>query len=240
MNPRRNPVGFCLSILALGYLSLLAAPNFLFAESQSFGAVTVYAHSSLAGIEPQMRDAEAALARSPINDPALRQRIYLTSSTQEFGWFALEARQALGVSFEEFGSSFLSAADPASNTVRSSGNRFNVRQLSQVIAHERMHLLLAHHFGLVRIHLSPTWKQEGYCEYVAGGHSIGSEADGLRILAEGTDTAPSVAYFRDYLRVKYLMEQQHITVDEVFTQSFNTVVLDHKAFAAYANRHLGE
>ncbi len=199
----------------------------------------MYAHGSLSGIEPEMRDAEAALARSPINDPALRQRIYLTSSTREFGWFALHNRQALGVSVEEFGSTFLPAADPASNTVRSSRNRFNVRQLSQVIAHERMHLLLAHHFGLIRIHLSPTWKQEGYCEYVAGGHSIGSEADGLRLLTEGTEIAPGIDYFRDYLRVKYLIEQRHVTVDEVFARSFDTAALDREALAAYAKRRLG-
>ncbi len=233
MNPRRNPIGFCVSLLMLGYLSLLIAPNFLFAESHNFGTVTIYAHGSLTGIEPEMREAEAALTRSPINNPTLKQRLYLTRTPQEFAFFSPYSKQSFGSTYEEFGSSFLSAADPASNTVRSSRDRFNVRQLSQVIAHERMHLLLAHHFGLVKILLSPTWKQEGYCEYVAGGHSIGSEANGLRLLTQGVIQAPGVTYFRDYLRVRFLIERRGLTVDQVFAQTFDIAAIDREALAAY-------
>lgn len=218
---------------------ILVAPNLLFAESQRFGAVTVYAHNSLAGIEPEMKDAEAALARSPINDPAVRQRIYLTRSTQEFAWFSPNSRQALGTSYVEFGSTFLPEADPASNTVRSSRDRFNVRRLSQVITHERMHLLLAHHFGWIRTHLSPNWKQEGYCEYIAGGHSIGSEDDGLHLLAEGAVQISGVTYFRDYLRIRFLIERRGLTIDQVFAQTFDTAAIDREALATYVKRRLG-
>jgi len=234
MNPRRNPIQFCILILALGYLSLLIAPNFLFAESQSFGAVTVYAHGPLIGLQQEMQYAEMALAQSPLDDPAVKQRVYLTRSAGEYAWFVPFSRQSLGAAYEEFDSSFLSAADPASDTVHSSRDRFNVRRLSQTMAHERMHLLLAHHFGLVRTLLSPAWKQEGYCEYVAGGHSIGSESDGLRLLTERTVQAPGVTYFRDYLRVRFLIEHRGLTVDQVFAQTFDTGAIDREALAAYS------
>ena len=48
----------------------------------------------------------------------------------------------------------------------------NARSLSGVIAHEITHLLIRKKFGYWRNLTMPTWKKEGYAEYVAGGSTL--------------------------------------------------------------------
>jgi hypothetical protein len=180
--------------------------------------------------------AEKLLSRSPLNDVHLRQSIYLTQSTPEYAFFAPGSVQSFGITFALFADSFLAPSDPVADTIRANRSSYNLRPLSAVLAHERMHVLLSHHFGLMRTWLAPTWKQEGYCEYIAGGHSIGDDAEGMRLLTAKASDQPAVSYFRDYLRVKYLLEERHLTIDQLFDQHFDTAAVDRDAFARFARR----
>lgn len=227
---RWNRYGYFLLILAIAYAALLSAPNLLFAENAHIGAVTVYTHDSATGILPVLQEAEARLAQSPLNDESVSQRIYLTRSTTEFAFYSYRSGSAFGATYTLLHSTFLSPSDPVHNLITSDRAQFNRRQLSAVIAHERMHILLSHHFGSANILFVPAWKQEGYCEYIAGGHSIGDEFIGMRLLRSGTQD-PAVAYFRDYTRVRYLIEQKHLTIDQIFQESFDTATLDHQIVA---------
>jgi hypothetical protein len=160
-NPLRNPAEFLLLGLAMLYLGLLAAPGSLFAENARAGGVSVYTHGSTAGILPDVELAEKLLSRSPLNDVHLRQSIYLTQSTPEYAFFAPGSVQSFGITFALFADSFLAPSDPVADTIRANRSSYNLRPLSAVLAHERMHVLLSHHFGLMRTWLAPTWKQEG-------------------------------------------------------------------------------
>jgi hypothetical protein len=235
-HPRRQPVRFVLSSLLYLYALLLAVPGILFAEHVQHGAIAVYAHKPQAGLDADLRRADALVARSAIDDPSLTQRIVLTQSHREFAFFVPAASHSLGVTYNLLNETFLPPSDAAADLIHSDLPAFNQRPLSAVIAHERVHALLEHHFGLSHIVRTPAWKQEGYCDYIAGSPSVGSDANGLRLLAFGESTLPAALYFRDALRVRYLLDAKHLTVDQLFAQSFDTAALDREALAfAMAN-----
>jgi hypothetical protein len=234
-SPRRQPVRFALSCFLLLWVALLAMPGLLFAERLDHGAIHVYSHHSPTGLDDDLRRADALLDRSTINDPALTQRIYLTSSHYEFAVFAPAARHALGVTYHVLNNTFLSPSAPIADTIQSDRPFLHQRALSAVIAHERTHALLEHHFGLLRLIMMPAWKQEGYCDYIAGSSSVGTNANGLRLLAQPGKKDPSVLYFRDTLRVRYLLDHDNLGVDQLFLQSFDTADLDRKAIAFAAS-----
>ena len=210
-DPRRNPLGYTVLALILLYGALLANPSRLFAQTLHAGAITLYTHDSPAGLDRDLALAQRILARSPIDDPALPQRFYLTHTPAQFALYTNVSRFAFGVTHAQFSDTFVAPSDAASDIVRSARATFNERPLSAVLAHERTHLLLAHHFGRVSTMLSPAWKQEGYCDYIAGGPSVGDDATGFRLLASpATSSEPAVLYFRDSLRVRYLIEVEHL------------------------------
>jgi hypothetical protein len=70
-----------------------------------------------------------------------------------------------------------------------------------VIAHERTHALLLSHYGILTEYFLPTWKKEGYCEYV-GGHPSFDFDEGKRLIRERRDgRSPAFRYFEFYLMV---------------------------------------
>src|SRR3954447_9083831 len=67
----------------------------------------------------------------------------------------------------------------------------------------------------------PSWKNEGYCDYVADESSFDAE-EGLRLIREGRDDpSPSFRYFRAHLMVRYLLDVERIGVDELFARDFD-------------------
>ncbi|MHC5537713.1 hypothetical protein ACYOEI_05715, partial [Singulisphaera rosea] len=102
------------------------------------------------------------------------------------------------------------------------------RPLSSVIAHERVHALLLAHYGPWRYYRIPTWKNEGYCEYVAGAPSFDLD-EGRRLIREGRESpAPAFGYLQAYFMVKYLLDVEHRTVDDLMAKDFDEVGLHAK------------
>jgi hypothetical protein len=230
-SPRRKPVRFALSCLLGLYALLLAAPGFLFAEHVDRNGIRVYTHHSPTGLDDDLRTAAALTAKSPLDDPALRQNVYLTQASAEYTLFVPSARHGLGATYHLLNHTFLPPSDPVADMVHSDRATLNQRPLSAVLAHERTHTLLEHHFGLLRLLATSTWKQEGYCDYIAGSPSVGTTANGLQLLAQPGTPEPAVLYFRDNLRVRYLLDHDHLTVDQLFQQSFDLARLDANARA---------
>src|SRR5687768_4594285 len=56
----------------------------------------------------------------------------------------------------------------------------NSRSLSGVIAHEVTHLLIRERYGTLAASTMPIWKNEGYCEHIAGDTTI-TFAEGIRL-----------------------------------------------------------
>jgi len=81
----------------------------------------------------------------------------------------------------------------------------------------------------VRGILMPAWKSEGYCEYVAGDSSLRFE-EGAKLWKENPNDDSQYRYFKYHLMVKYLLETERLTVDEVFQRAFDEKELAAKVF----------
>jgi hypothetical protein len=232
----RRPINLIITVVGCLYVCLLARPGFLFADVVTVGNISVYTHQPDAGLTRDIDRASKLLEAAPLRDTVAIHRLYLTNSNVEFATLAPGARHTFGATYPFIHSSFLATSNPADDTIVRDGSNFNRRPLSAVIAHEITHVVLEHHFGALRMMMAPAWKTEGYCDYISGGHSIGDDAAGLHILAaispKQEPTQGSIAYFRGYTRIKYLLEQKHMTVDQIFTQTFDTTRLDREAIAS--------
>jgi hypothetical protein len=104
-----------------------------------------------------------------------------------------------------------------------------------VIAHEVTHNSIRKRFGLVNSFTSlPNWKDEGYCEYVAGETTISYE-EGVRRWKANPDDHATYAYFKYHQMVRYLLDVEKISVEELFSRDFNEKELEAKVFEFIRN-----
>ena len=76
----------------------------------------------------------------------------------------------------------------------------------------------------------PAWKKEGYCEYVAGGSTLDYETGLLRWKANPKN-GPGYQYFKYYMLVKSLLEQEKISVDDLFNRDHDMAALEEKVLS---------
>jgi len=101
-----------------------------------------------------------------------------------------------------------------------------------VIAHEITHLFIQKRFGTTNAVLTPTWKNEGYCEYVAGDSTITLE-EGIRRWRENPSDDTGYRYIKYHLMVKHLIENEGMSVDDLFTQSLDESAIAGRTFAGF-------
>lgn len=222
--------GGSLALLVFAYLLLLYFPQPLFAHSRQYEQFKVYSREPLDGIEKILDSAETRLRSSQIYDREIERHIYLTNG---FGMYALLSHKA----YRSFANSvpfidnvFINKSDISDDRVFVNREKNNSRSLSGVIAHEVTHLFIRKRYGTVRAMLMPTWKNEGYCEYIAGDTTIPFE-EGLRLWRENPSDDTAYRYIKYQAMVKYLLETEHLTVDQLFTRDFNEQEVAAKTFA---------
>ncbi|HWE39359.1 MAG TPA: hypothetical protein VG406_22605 [Isosphaeraceae bacterium] len=119
------------------------------------------------------------------------------------------------------GNTFLNRVDVAGGVVFREAPDHGRRPLVGVIAHERVHALLERRYGALACSRMPTWKIEGYCEYVGGGTTIDAE-EGKRLVRERRrDESGPARYFRHFIMVKYLLDVEGLDVDAVMAREFD-------------------
>lgn len=193
-----------------GYFLLLCFPQIVFAHSLTYRNFRVYSMDPLSPeIRPILDRADQRLAACEINAPHDVHRIFFCPRHRVFAFFCPTARMAFGVNLPFLHTIFINATDVAGDSVMSGSPQNGRRTLSGVIAHECTHTLLAQRFGQVATLRQPSWKQEGYCDWVAHATSF-DPAEGKRLLAQGgSDPSLSFYYFRAYTAVSYLEGRQH-------------------------------
>ena len=77
----------------------------------------------------------------------------------------------------------------------------------------------------------PAWKREGYAEYVAGGSTLVYET-GVRMWKANPGDGTGYQYFKYYMLVKYLLEHDKLTVDDLFNRDFNVQDLEARVLAS--------
>lgn len=197
-------VNMAFGIIGLLFASVICAPQLLaFPHHADIGATRVYAEAplDLAMLRPVLARADARLATSPLYREPVGTRVFLTNGGWRWRLLALTTGDAVG--FTRPGSDMVSDAvilnrsDIARDSVSS---LYGTRSLSGVIAHERTHIMVRRHLGLVAGVRLPRWISEGYADHVAGESRL-TAAQATQLRAEGS-TDPGIFYFESRQRVE--------------------------------------
>jgi len=238
--PARTPLGRvarnserALTIVCLLYLGLLCFPQVMFGYNVTEKGVTVYSRAPLPPEATARIDEAVALAgRSELAVPGRTERIFVCGNPWLFRIFAPLSSQSFATSWPVTDNIFLAAADLEKNVARSSAPEHNQRSFSGVAAHEICHGLIRHRVGLLRGIRLPAWISEGYCDYIAHESSFPEDV-GTKMLREGReDASPSFHYFLYRQMVRHLIDDEHLSFDQVVARAAQTAQVKADTVAA--------
>lgn len=226
-------LNYVFSALALVYGIILLFPQILFSHKIKHKNFTVYHHIENIEMEklaPVLDDALILLKTSPVFDTQKNQNIFLCHSFNEFTFFAPRSRKAFAVNYPLVQNIFLTPSDIDKNVISRNALDNNVRTLSGVIAHETTHSALEDKLGFLQYKLLPSWKNEGYCDYVAKESSYNDELGWMQICAKNEEiSSPSFTYFKYKTYVDYLLKEEKVTLDSFLRNDFDTKNLAFKS-----------
>ena len=213
--PLRRALNWLLLTLAALIAATTAAPQLLaFPYSADFGPTRVYAERP---IPPEMAQvlarADALTATSPLAIPALPRRIFLTSGGWRWSLLALTSRGALALRRPFRDAIVVNTNDVARDRVENGAPVGGVRTLSAVIAHETTHILVARRYGELHAMMLPTWKSEGYADYVSRSDSL-TDAEYARFRVTGAAPRPR-AYYEWHRQVAEALRRNGGDVDRL-------------------------
>lgn len=166
-------------------------------------------------IPPEMRRvlarSDTLLAGSPLAEPGLERRLFLTDGGWRWDVLALTSRGAFALRRPLRDAIVVNASDVAADRVENGQPVGGVRSLSGVIAHETTHLLVARRLGEWNAFRLPGWKSEGYADYVARESSL-RDADYARLRANGA-RRDAMFYYEARRRVAEALRRNGGNVD---------------------------
>lgn len=216
---------------ALTYVALLYFPQPLFGYTAEYNGYKVHSRTPVGPEMERVLDmVDGRLQSSPINDPSVKREVYLTGG---FGMYALlshKAYRGFGNSVPFINNIFINKSDAAADLVFMDREKNNSRSLSGVIAHEVTHLLIRNRYGTLPATLMPTWKVEGYCEYIAGDSTIPLD-EGVRLWRENPTDDTGYRYTKYHAMVKHLLEKEGIAVDDLFNNKLDETDVEFRTLA---------
>lgn len=219
---------------AAAYVLLLCYPQVLFAHHVTYKNFTVYSREPLdQNIYALLDKVETTLATSEINNTSVRPKIFLTNSQQLYSAASLYlGANSFGKGMPVLANSniFINETDVQKDLVFRKAPAYNSRSLSSVLTHEVTHLLVGQKFGYVKNLTMPSWKKEGYAEYVAGGSTL-DYAAGVRMWKANPNNDTGYQYFKYYMLVKYLLDHEHLSVGELFNSNIDRAELEAKVLS---------
>jgi len=220
------------TMLSVMYLLLLMFPQVLFAHSTTRGNFTIYSREPLGKeIDRVIEGAERRLRVSTLYDESVGRRVYLSGGFGMYAVLSHKAYRSFANSVPFINNMILNKADVAGDLVYVDRGRNNSRSLSGVIAHETAHLFIRERYGTINASLMPTWKNEGYCEYIAGDTTIPFE-EGVRLWKEDPSDDSKYRFIKYQAMVRYLLEVEKLSVDELFTGSLDAKDIEARTFAS--------
>jgi hypothetical protein len=226
-----------------GLATILLFPQPLFANKMEHRQFTIYSNDKITtDIIPLLDNAMALVEKSEINDPNYQYDILLSFNSL----FNKIDDKVLG-----FGPSARATDNNVTIKVQvdikrdlffSTFHRKCQSSLTYLLAHEMIHCLQAHKYGIMKfnpIKHPEMWKLEGYPEYVARqpkltdkSYSFANEIDRyIELESKSTDMwvlieeraceAPSY-YYKGRLMVEYLMDIKHWSYDKILNDTTST------------------
>lgn len=227
-------VRYAFLLIAAAFVFLLVYPQVLFAHEVRYKNFTVYSRQPLdQNIYTVLDKVEVQLSKSPINDTSVHPKIFLTNSQKLYSLLSLYIGQnSFGKGYPLLPTSnvFINETDISRDLVFRKAPTGNQRSLSGVLAHEITHLHIRKKLGHVRNVTLPTWKKEGFCEYVAGGSTLDYET-GVKMWKANPADGTGYQYFKYYMMVKYLFEDEKpVTIDEFFNMDMSESLIAGRVF----------
>ncbi len=163
-----------LPVILIGIFVELRAPAALaFPYHRRIGETVIYADQPIdSNIYHVVKRADRLLQASPISTPNIHRQIVLTDGGWRWKVLALNLSGAVAFRRPFSNALILNRSDVARDVVSNGAPLGGRRTLSGTIAHETVHMLVAHHLGELRAMRLPAWKQEGYADYIAGETSL--------------------------------------------------------------------
>jgi len=194
-------------VVALRFLPELL----LFPNAAAVRGVTVYSTAPIpAQMDAVLARADALDAASPLA-PIPSRRIFLTDGGWRWKILAIGAEGAFAVTRPLSGAIVINRNSVATDAVWNNAKVGGYRTLAGVIAHETVHLMINHRYGLAAITF-PSWKVEGYADHVAHESSLSDTA--VATLRRERLTAPGLAYYEARKRIEAMLAGG-MTVDQV-------------------------
>ena len=190
------------------YFAVIYFPYLLFDHSVTHNEITVYTNGSVGDDLIRILDQSTLkLKESPIYDSKLSHRIFICNNYRLFGFLAPFSNNAFACNYPMFNNIFIANTNLAEDKVYRNGNGYNERQLSTVIAHEITHSLLEEHLGFIRYKMLATWKNEGYCEYVAYGKPFNQHNASSFLQLNANSSNPRIDYGRYHIATGFAISE---------------------------------
>ena len=241
MKKTKKILNWILKGISLTYILIIIFPSFLFANKLEYKNFSVYYHSSDISIEQLksvLDESEKLLKSTELFKTGINQDVFICNSFNEFTFFALLSRKAFAVNYPITQNIFLSKSSISENFILRNGKKNNKRTLSGIIAHETTHSLLENKLGTLKYKLLPSWKNEGYCDFVANESSFNGQK-GLKDICNDKENSdvPSFKYFKYRILTEYLFEKRKISIDKFLNDDFDLEDLNKDMRTKYCTQH---
>ncbi len=222
------------------FLLTLVFPHYLFAHALEYKNFTVYYNSddmNIEALKSVLDRSEQLLINSELYKENFTQDIFICESFGTFAYFNPLSRKAFGANYPITQNIFLSKCAVSENLIFRNGKQNNQRTLSSVIAHETTHSLLENRLGPIKFKLLPSWKNEGYCDFIANESSYDKQVGLDRICTDNPDThSASFKYFRYRLIAEYLFVDRKISLDNFLEDKFDLEALNEEVKIKYCTK----
>ena len=152
-------------------------------------------------------------------------------------FFAPMSRKAYGINNPISQNIFLTKSSISGNYILRNGDENNKYSLSGVIVHETVHSLLRNELGLLKYKLLPSWKNEGYCDFIANESSF-DEKKGLTDICndEVNSESASFKYFKFRKITQYLFEDRKVSLNKYLDEDFDLENINNNLKEKYCTR----
>ncbi len=239
MKKAKRVLSYAISGMAILYAGALLFPQIIFSNAIEYKNFKVYQHLGSMNdqkLESILDESIVLLSASDVYDDKKKHKIFLCNSFSEFAFFATRARKSFAINYPVIQNIFLSQSNILENSIKRNGSENNVRTLSGIIAHETTHSLLEDKLGFLKYKLLPSWKNEGYCDYVAQESSYDEKLGWDQICENNKEeVSSSYIYFKYRTYVEYLLNEEKTTISDFLAEDFD---LERLAFRSRKERCL--
>jgi hypothetical protein len=225
-------------VIVAAYGTLLAFPEPLFTHKYSYKNFVIYSRTPIDDrIRAELDVVSQRLAKSELNDQTIVHRVFVTGSSSWYAFFNGPYRGAMARNYEFHNSIFVPQLDLTSgNIVHFDGK---TAPIASILAHEMTHTLSQRRLGIIRSWRTPSWKKEGYAEYIGNPRTVSLIEDLRTLDSAGEGFAVPKRYFEAAILWRYLVDIRKMTFAEIMSNSVVRESVDAE-MRAWAKTQTGE